>query len=235
MTPSQLTHLHRRQQLVLRRATIRDLERLWPSLEWSRLDRTYPRFAARVGGLVARNHRTSAGLAARYLRAFRVASGLPGELRIVLPQLSSERLATSLRVTSLVAAKRAAAAGEAEAQAMAAARTVTAGAMARLVLDAGRDVVIGSTAEDPESGRWQRVLGGKGCDFCAMLAGRGPVYSAESADFASHDNCGCSAAPVYGDRTGAAKAVREFTPSTEHIPQADKDRAREWMRNHPRS
>jgi hypothetical protein len=43
----------------------------------------------------------------------------------------------------------------------------------------------------------QRVLGGAGCDFCQMLAGRGEVYSAETADFEAHDHCGCTAEPIY--------------------------------------
>jgi hypothetical protein len=31
-----------------------------------------------------------------------------------------------------------------------------------------------------------------------MLAGRGSVYSADTAEFEAHDHCGCSAEPVYG-------------------------------------
>ena len=35
-----------------------------------------------------------------------------------------------------------------------------------------------------------------GCRFCSMLAGRGEVYRADTARFASHPNCHCTAAPV---------------------------------------
>ena len=44
----------------------------------------------------------------------------------------------------------------------------------------------------------RRVLGGEGCEFCQMLAGRGAVYSAETADFEAHDKCACTPEPDWG-------------------------------------
>lgn len=44
---------------------------------------------------------------------------------------------------------------------------------------------------------WARTLAGsENCAFCAMLASRGAVYSEETADFRTHDNCDCSATIV---------------------------------------
>lgn len=197
LTPQQLTQLHRRQQLALRKVTLDEMSALWPALDWQKLDSTYPRFAAEVGAMVARNRRTSAGLSAAYLRAFRTAAGLDGDLRVIIPKLAPEQLATSLRVTSVVAAKKAAAAGQAPDVAMGHTFSQVSGAMARLVLNAGRETVAASTVADPRARGWQRVLGSGGCDFCRMLIDRGAVYGEESASFEAHDKCGCTAEPVY--------------------------------------
>lgn len=193
-----LTQQHRAQQLLLRRATVAQVAKLWPALDWARLDATYPNFALSVAALVQRNRQTSAGLASQYLRAFRLASGVPGELKIVHAEpLIVDQFTNSLRVVSVVAAKKSAAAGKPSDLAMADALTETQGAMARLVLDSGRDTTTQTLKADRAAYGWQRVLGGGGCDFCQMLAGRGAVYKADTADFPSHDHCGCTSEPVY--------------------------------------
>jgi hypothetical protein len=89
-----------------------------------------------------------------------------------------------------------------------AARSLVGGGFQRIVADAGRQTVIRSLVADPQGRGWRRETRG-GCDFCKMIAGRGAVYSAETADFASHDDCGCIAVPV----VGAPVPVKAFTPS----------------------
>lgn len=70
-------------------------------------------------------------------------------------------------------------------------RRITRAAM-RHVADGGRKTVI--TASRLNGLRWRRVLSGsENCDFCRMLAGRGYVYSGETANFQSHNGCDCSA------------------------------------------
>jgi hypothetical protein len=192
----ELTHLHRRQQLALRAATVAQIRTLWPTLDWTDLDKTFPAFAGEALRVVSKNRKTSSGLAGAYLRAFRVSSGLTGDLRIVAPQMPAEQFTTSLRVTSVVAAKKAAIAGTAPDVAMSNALTQATGAMARLVLNAGRGTVLESIKADPKATGWERVLGGAGCDFCRLLAGR--VYPTDNAGFDAHDHCGCTAEPVYG-------------------------------------
>ena len=193
-----LTQRHRAQQLLVRRATVAQVSRLWPALDWSRLDATYPGFAVQVARLVQTNRQTSSGLAAAYLRAFRKSHGVPGEVKAVFAEpLVVEQFQTSLHTTSVAAAKIATGNGADELAAMTTARTQTVGAMARLVLNAGRETLLGSLAADDQASGYQRVLGGGGCDFCQILAGRRGVYSAESADFEAHDHCGCTAEPVY--------------------------------------
>jgi len=132
------------------------------------------------------------------LRAFRQAKGVPGAVKPVFAEpLIVDQFATSLRVTSVVAAKKAAAAGTLPVEAMANALTQSTGSMARLVLDAGRDTITQTIRADRAAFGWQRILGGGGCDFCQMLAGRGAVYKEDTADFPSHDHCGCTSEPVY--------------------------------------
>jgi hypothetical protein len=192
----ELTVMHRRQQLALRKATIAQMEKLWPALDWADLDRTYPGFAAGVAALVSKNRKTSSGLAAAYLRAFRVASGLSGDVRIVVPQMAPEQFKTSLRVTSLVAAKKSAARLVPADIAMTNALTQSSGEMARLVLNGGRETINQTIRSDSEARGWRRVLGTGGCDFCQKLAGR--IYPRDNADFDAHGRCACTSEPVYG-------------------------------------
>lgn len=198
MSAHTLTQQHRAQQLLLRRATVAQVSRLWPALDWARLDATYPEFAVNVARLVQANRNTSAGLASQYLRAFRKAKGVPGEVKVIFAEpLVVDQFNVSLRVTSLVAAKTAAGNGVPAEKAMADALVQTSGSMARLVLDAGRMTAVDTLREDPAAFGWARVLGGGGCDFCQMLAGRGAVYKEDTADFEAHDHCGCTTEPVY--------------------------------------
>lgn len=192
-----LTRNYRAQNIALRAQTIRDLQKLWPALDWRDLDRTYPAWFAGASALIARDRTRSAGLASLYLKAHRLQAGIPGEPAVRLAGAApAEQVATALRVTTLVALKRSAFAGKTAEMAMRDAFVQSSGAATRLVLDAGRDTIRQTTAADPRTAGWRRVTSG-GCDFCRMLAGRGEVYTEASADFASHDHCACSAEPVY--------------------------------------
>lgn len=192
-----LTARHRQQQLALRAATIQQLLRLWPTLDWTRLDRTFPAWVLAVGEVVQANKRTSSGLAAAYLQAFRLSEGIPAGPVVVTDTVDAEQLLTSLRVTALVAAKRSAAAGMTAEQAMANAFVLSSGAASRLVLEGGRDTLVESLRADSRAFGWRRVSSGRACDFCRMLVGRGAVYKQDTSGFASHDHCGCTAEPVY--------------------------------------
>jgi hypothetical protein len=229
LSPRQLTLVHRRQQLALRKVTLAEMERLWPALDWENLDSTYPALAGAAAGMVAKYRRTSAGLAAAYLRAYRVASGLDGDVKIfVPPALNVKQLDASLHATSVAHIKAAAARGVAADVAMSNALTQAAGSMARLVLDSGRETVVQTVRSDPRALGWQRVLGGGGCDFCRMLAGRGAVYGEDSAGFDAHDRCGCTSEAVYTEAQ-ANKPTSDWVPpkSRNTVPeQTDVDASR---------
>lgn len=191
-----LTRQYRAQNLALRAQTIRDLQRIWPALQYGDLARTYDTWFAGTSAIVARDANRAGGLASLYLRAHRLAAGIPGEPTIKLATVPAAKTATALRVTTIVAIKRSTLAGKTADLAMQDAFVQMIGAATRLVLDAGRDTVRQTVIADPRARGWERVTSG-GCDFCTMLAGRGAVYTEASADFASHDHCACSAQPVY--------------------------------------
>lgn len=196
--PPELTEQHRRAQVALRATVLRDLLALWPTLDPARLDATFPAWATFAGQLITQRRALSSSLAARYLRAVREAAGVAGPDPVVLADpVDPEQMATALRVTSVVAVKKATARGVPAGRALTDAYVLSSGSATRLVLDGGRDTIRTSLARDGFARGWRRVTGGQGCDFCRMLAGRGAVYAAATADFQSHDHCSCVPEPVY--------------------------------------
>jgi hypothetical protein len=64
-----------------------------------------------------------------------------------------------------------------------------------------RDTILTNRKNDPACVGWTRIArGAKSCGFCRMLADRGAVYREETATFASHDDCQCTAAPAFKGR-----------------------------------
>ena len=108
-----------------------------------------------------------------------------------------------------------------------AALALVSGGLQRIIANADRETIMGSSVADPRALGWQRVGAGE-CKtgFCDMLIGRGAVYTEATADFASHDNCKCSAVPAFG---GHPRPVKPFTPSQRNISDADRARVRRWI------
>ena len=102
------------------------------------------------------------------------------------------------------------------------------GGVQRRVADHVRYTVAGNSIADPKARGWQRVGSGE-CEFCAMLIGRGAVYSEATADFASHDSCRCAAVPAW---KGQPVPVKPYTPSLRGASDADRARVREYLRTH---
>lgn len=104
------------------------------------------------------------------------------------------------------------------------------GGVQRLIADADRETVLGSVRHDPQGSGWSRHTDGSACDFCRGIAGRGAVYSAETADFSSHDGCGCVAVPEYGNDF---REVKPYVPSQRFRSQSARDahnaRTRAWL------
>lgn len=111
----------------------------------------------------------------------------------------------------------------------AAAFTNLSGVARRLVLVAPRDTVRENVRLDPEAVGWRRVGDGETCDFCRMLIGRGEVYSAETARFGAHDDCGCLASPAWGP--GEPIKVEQYVATKRNLTDADRARVKDFLAN----
>lgn len=122
------------------------------------------------------------------------------------------------------------------------AANIISGAMSTQILDSARQTVMASSVADPESQGWSRETDGDACDFCEVLATRGVSYSESSADFASHDFCGCSAVPEFGgeskdvqlneDGTRATVSSRRDRTDAKQRAASNK-RVRDWIAANP--
>lgn len=109
----------------------------------------------------------------------------------------------------------------------------TAGRLAQVVqLETARpyrDTITTNRGRDPEAAGWRRVTAG-GCKFCQMLADRGAVYREESARFASHTHCHCTAAPVFkGGESGPDASVLQYVASKRRPSAKDRERVRNYL------
>lgn len=71
-----------------------------------------------------------------------------------------------------------------------------AGGLQRIIFNADRDTVTRSSIQDRAATGWQREGVGK-CELCALILTRGAVYTEESSQFETHDNCMCVGVPVF--------------------------------------
>lgn len=71
-----------------------------------------------------------------------------------------------------------------------------AGGLQRIIANADRQTVMGSATADRNARGWARAGVGE-CDLCQLLIGRGGVYTEATADFETHDRCGCVAVPAF--------------------------------------
>lgn len=205
-----LTRSHRRQQLALRAATLRDLALLWPLWEGIRIA-TFSRFVDIAAVLIGARHQESAALALQYYQRFRQAENVSGtatpRLAARLPMVD---IVDNLRATGLTDALRASRAGQTIAQARRTGFVSASGSTGRMVLQGGTDTIISSTRTDEQALGWSRVTDADPCHFCAMLASRGPVFKTRAtAGFEAHDHDACGAEPHYEGADWPGRA-REF-------------------------
>ena len=91
-----------------------------------------------------------------------------------------------------------------------------------------RDTITANQARDPEAVGWRRVTSG-GCPFCRMLASRGAVYRHDTARFASHTDCHCTAQPVFKGEPGEEADVMQYVASKRRRTDAERARLREYL------
>lgn len=195
---ARLTETHRLAQVRLGKLTVLQVRSLWPLLDPTALDATFPSWLRTVTPIVQAQRSASAQLAGRYLTAFRTLEVDAEPFAPVLADPAPARaLTTSMLVTGPVSIKSAVKSGVPFALAVDTADVRAARAAMRHALAGGRETILHSVRSDTRARGWQRVTSAKPCEFCAMLAGRGTVYTEESADFAAHDGCSCAAEPAY--------------------------------------
>ena len=91
-----------------------------------------------------------------------------------------------------------------------------------------RDTITTNRQRDPEAVGWRRIAE-SGCKFCRMLAGRGAVYRHETARFASHTNCHCTAAPVFNGQDGEEASALQYVASKRRPSDRDRERVRAYL------
>lgn len=219
-----LTETHRLVQVRIGALTVQQMTDVWPILDLEHLDATFPRWLSAVQRLVGAQHQLSSAAAAAYYTQFRRME--LGSAKSFAPKLAApvdgEALLTSMLVTGPVSVKSAIARGIDLEQAANIALARAAGAGMRHALSGGRNTIAESVAADPRALGWARASSGNACAFCAMLAGRGPVYSEDTVDFEAHDHCSCSSEPVYSTDApwpqGSDRYRQVYNDATADVP-----------------
>jgi hypothetical protein len=156
------------------------------------LKKTLPVFTAAAAALVHRYGSASAGLAADFYDAARLAAGVKGSYTVIPADpapLAQVEANVSWATKNLWTP-------EPDVQP---AKVLVKGAAERLVLDAGRNTITTAVQRDRQARGWARVTKPACCYFCALLASRGAVYKTEqTASFEAHDHDRCVAEPVFG-------------------------------------
>jgi len=93
-----------------------------------------------------------------------------------------------------------------------------------------RDTILANRRRDPASVGWMRLASPKACGFCKFLADRGAVYRKDTARFAAHENCMCTAVPVFdGSHVGPEASALQYVASKRKRTAAEKETIRWWV------
>lgn len=99
-----------------------------------------------------------------------------------------------------------------------------------------RDTVLSNRQRDPQAVGWTRITRGSGsCKFCRMLADRGAVYREATVRFAAHDDCMCTAAPVFkGGEVGPEASTVQYMASKRRRTAKERAFLRDYLEgNYP--
>ncbi len=93
-----------------------------------------------------------------------------------------------------------------------------------------RDTILTNRRADPACVGWKRITDGDACPFCRALADRGAVYREATATFAAHDDCSCTAAPVFkGGAVGPEADVMQYMASGRRRTPKERAAIRDWI------
>lgn len=99
------------------------------------------------------------------------------------------------------------------------------GGVHRTVADAFRHTTMQNSINDDASRGWKRTAEVGACDFCLMLADRGGVYTTQTAKFAAHDHCKCSADAEFRTPGEAEAFVYQRSQRTQQMANLDAEYA----------
>jgi hypothetical protein len=192
------TQQHREAQLALRASALRDMQRLWRTVDPQHLERTIGAFADAAALLIASWRARSADTSRRYVEALRRAEGGTGSITILADEAPPDAIsAAAIRGAALAGILRSRRRGHSVEAATHGGFVSAAGTASSLVLAGGRDVVSGAVRGDDRAVGYMRVTSADPCAFCAMLASKGPVLGSPTAAEGFHDHCACTVEPIY--------------------------------------
>lgn len=219
---------YRREQRQLNVDAARRLGELFPALNLADIDRTAPGWVLAVEQSTAQHYAMSQSLAHRYYEASRGAAGFLDEVSFVLPSMDGGKLRASLTYKGPYAAKRMLSRDVMPDQVARVLFGTTSGIALRHGQSGGRDTIVAAANSDTKCYGWRRLTSPGACDFCLFLADRGAVYREESAAFAAHDSCACTAAARFKDGKPLYEATTEmYVGSRRNKTPTDRARLRD--------
>lgn len=100
----------------------------------------------------------------------------------------------------------------------------------REVARAHRDTITVNRRRDPQAVGWRRITRAGACKYCLFLSSRGAIYKRETARFAAHNDCNCTAAPVFlGGAIGPEASVAQYAVSSRHRNPVQQARLRDLL------
>lgn len=187
-----LTETHRLAQIRLKTVSTGELSRMWDVFNIDDPFRSWNQIEPSVVKLIQLRSNTSTRLAERYFTDFHTAERAKGPATVRRARIpTADELVPNLRLVGPVYAERNAS--------VATTFSNVASEIARQVLAGGRSTLVDSTRATRSCRGYYRVSDGAPCAFCALLIGRGAVYTEDGGDFEAHRGCGCTAEPLYRD------------------------------------
>lgn len=215
-----LAEAARRLQVAIRNAALADIVKLWPLLNFARIDQAWDPWLRLVVPVLQRRHAMSSDSAALFYRASRQhALGDPGLAAVLADLPTEEWIARAIGYAAPGVYSRQVGAGRSPEQANKAALTQTLGTTGRIVLDGARTTVADTAKADPKAVGWYFQTDGDPCHFCAIIASRGIVFHADSFVLSDVRFIGKGTAKVHN---GCACILGAAFSRTQELPEVNR-------------
>lgn len=234
-----LTAAHATQQLAIAARAERTSRALWRRLDVDDLDRSQRFWLPAQVELLRQSYGESQDLAGEYVEQYRAAEANGPTGPFVAPAFPAAVMAATMRVHGPLRVKNYIGKGVSPSGAHGRAVNKFAGMVRRQALMGGRMAIDSTTGADRSAIGWRRVTGRNPCTFCAMLAGRGPVYaSSERASQVGgsglhyHGHCKCTAEIVYGEwipNDAEQLYIEEYDKAAKQADEAGESRTQDTI------